>query len=204
MPFNFAAPIGSASSSMMAKRLKIPAINIVLVSGVLQIIGFTLLASLPESSNIPTRMYGFQLIAGFGWGINISTTLLIVLFVVKTIDKGRLLNILDMIETDGVAVGMAAVSQLRIMGGAIVLAIATSVFNSYTRPALEEALQSIHFTGKTISSVQSLNKLSFQDQQKVKSVLAHGYNLQMWVLCAFAIAQILTTLLLWRRKQTMV
>ncbi|KAF2251689.1 putative multidrug resistance protein fnx1 [Trematosphaeria pertusa] len=189
MPFTFAAPIGSAFSSMMASKLKIPAIFIVLVSGVLQTIGFALLASLPESSHIPPRTYGYQVIAGFGCGINISTLLLIVPFVVEYRDK---------------AVGMAAVSQLRVMGGAIVLAIATSVFNSYTRPKLAQFLESGHLAGESIPSVQSLAQFSVQDQESIKGILAHGYNLQMWVLCAFAIAQIPSALLLWRKKQIMV
>jgi hypothetical protein len=32
-------------------------------------------------------------------------------------------------------------------------------------------------------------------------VLAHGYNLQMIVLCGFAAAQIPAALLMWRKKQ---
>lgn len=204
MPFTFAAPIGSAFSSMMASKLKIPAIFIVLVSGVLQTIGFALLASLPESSHIPPRTYGYQVIAGFGCGINISTLLLIVPFVVEYRDKGKPLDPLNCNETNDIAVGMAAVSQLRVMGGAIVLAIATSVFNSYTRPKLAQFLESGHLAGESIPSVQSLAQFSVQDQESIKGILAHGYNLQMWVLCAFAIAQIPSALLLWRKKQIMV
>jgi hypothetical protein len=88
MPFTFAAPIGSTFSSMICNRLRVPAIFVVIFAGVSQIIGFALLASLPESSNIPARAYGFQAIAGFGCGINISTHLLIVPFVVDYRDKG--------------------------------------------------------------------------------------------------------------------
>jgi hypothetical protein len=89
MPFTFAAPIGSVFSSILAGKLKTPAIYMVFLSGVLQTIGFALLASLPESSQIPARTYGFQVIAGFGCGINISTLLLMVPFVVEARDKGK-------------------------------------------------------------------------------------------------------------------
>ena len=90
MPFTFAAPIGSAFSSIVAGKLKIPAIYMVFLSGILQTIGFALLASLPESSHIPARTYGYQVIAGFGCGINISTLLLMIPFVVEVRDKGTL------------------------------------------------------------------------------------------------------------------
>jgi len=88
MPFTFAAPLGSALASTIAGKLKVPVLYIVLLSGVLQATGFGLLASIPTSSSIPARIYGYQVIAGFGCGINISTLLLLVPFVVEARDKG--------------------------------------------------------------------------------------------------------------------
>jgi Na+/melibiose symporter-like transporter len=87
MPFTFAAPLGSAVGSILAK--KGPAMYVVILSGVLQTIGFALLASVPVSINVPARMYGFEIIAGFGCGINISTLLLMVPFIVEYRDKGK-------------------------------------------------------------------------------------------------------------------
>ena len=93
MPFTFAALISSAFSFMWAKKFKNPMLFIVLVAGVLQAIGFALLASLPATSQGMPRAYGFQVIAGFGCGINISTLLLIVPFVVEYRDKGKPLEL---------------------------------------------------------------------------------------------------------------
>ena len=87
MPFTFAAPIGSIISSIISK-LKVPVIYLVLSSAIFQMIGFSLLATLPESSHIPPRMYGYQVIAGFGCGMNISNLILIVPFTVEFRDKG--------------------------------------------------------------------------------------------------------------------
>jgi hypothetical protein len=89
------------------------------------------------------------------------------------------------------------------MGGAIVLAIATSVFNSYTRPLLAE-YTSLSHPSASIYSAQSLARFDLNEQKDIKQILAHGYNLQMWVLCAFAAAQIPTAALLWREGQIMV
>jgi hypothetical protein len=99
---------------------------------------------------------------------------------------------------------MGAVSQLRVMGGAIALAIATSVFNSSTSPRLAGFVDSVHFAGQSLPSVQSLAQFSTEQQTSIKGILAHGYNRQMYVLCAFAAAQIPSALLLWRDKQIMV
>jgi hypothetical protein len=96
---------------------------------------------------------------------------------------------------------MAAVSQLRVMGGAIVLAIATSVFNSYTRPKIAVFEQAAHLNGTPVTSAQLLTLVDGQTQEQIKGILARGYNLQMFVLCAFAAAQMPTAMLLWRKKQ---
>lgn len=98
------------------------------------------------------------------------------------------------------AVGMGAVTQLRVMDGAIVLAIATSVFNSYTTPLLSDYLFRYSITRDMIYSTQGLVKLSGPDREAVRAILARGFNRPMIVLSAFATAQIPTSFLLWRKK----
>jgi hypothetical protein len=103
-----------------------------------------------------------------------------------------------------VAIGMGTLSQLRVMGGAIVLAIATSVFNSYTSPRLVEYLSRYDMTTDAVYSAQSLARLSAVDRDEVRSILAMGFNRQMIVLSCFAAAQIPTAALVWRGKQIVV
>jgi len=91
---------------------------------------------------------------------------------------------------------MAAVTQLRVMGGAIVLAIATSVFNNYAQQRIAGFEQAAHISGSSMTSAQLLIMVDGPGQEQIKRILAHGYNLQMYVLCAFAVAQIPTALLL--------
>lgn len=102
------------------------------------------------------------------------------------------------------AVGMGAVAQFRVMGGAIVLSIATSVFNSYTKPRIAELLGASGAAVVYGQSVQSIANLGPLEQQRMRLTLARGYNLQMWVMCAFAALQVPTALLLWRRKPILV
>jgi small neutral amino acid transporter SnatA (MarC family) len=95
---------------------------------------------------------------------------------------------------------MGTVSQFRIMGGAIVLAIATSVFNGYTKPRIS-ALLPAEQTAAVFQSATAIAALPPSAQFAVRSTFAHGFNLQMIVLCAFAAAQIPASLLMWKRKQ---
>lgn len=87
MPFTFSSALGTGVSAILAK--KGPVVYVVIMSGVLQTIGFALLATLPISEGVPARTYGYQIIAGFGCGINSSTLLLLVPFVVSHRDKGK-------------------------------------------------------------------------------------------------------------------
>lgn len=89
LPFSVASPIGSIASSMVAGKLKIPPIYLVLGASSLQVIGFALLSSLPTSSDTAKAQYGYEVIAGFGCGVNISTLLLLTPFSVEKRDQGK-------------------------------------------------------------------------------------------------------------------
>ena len=91
MPFTFAAPIGSMISAIIAGKLKVPPIYIVIFASMLQVIGFVLLSTLPASSRIIAAQYGYEVIAGFGCGINISTLVLMTPFSVQKQDNGEIL-----------------------------------------------------------------------------------------------------------------
>jgi hypothetical protein len=88
---------------------------------------------------------------------------------------------------------MGAIGQVRIMGGAIVLSIATSVFNSYTRPRLHALLGKADFKPEHGSGSPSV------PNDDVRNLFAQGYNLQMAILAAFSVAQFLAVLLM-RKK----
>ncbi|KAF2649123.1 MFS general substrate transporter [Lophiostoma macrostomum CBS 122681] len=188
IPFTIAAPLGTILSSILVgQKFRVPVIYVTLFAAVLQTTGFALLSSLPaDPTRIPAREYGYQVIAGFGCGINISTLLLAAPFVVEFRDK---------------AVSMGCVTQLRMLGAAITLAIATSVFNGYTKPRLAAYMVESNMPIVPISSPESLVQFSPEEQVHLRAILAQGYNKQMIVLCAFAAAQIPTTTLLWRKKQ---
>lgn len=87
LPFTFLCPIGSIIASVIAKA-KVPTIYLLVVGSVLQVVGFALLTTIPITTDIWSPQYGFQIIAGFGVGINISTLILMTPFCVEDRDKG--------------------------------------------------------------------------------------------------------------------
>jgi hypothetical protein len=97
------------------------------------------------------------------------------------------------------AVGLGAGSQFRFIGGSIVLAISTSVFNSYTRPQLENLLGI-----SNLDSFVSIGALPAALQEQVRFILAEGYNRQIIVLCVSASLQAPASLLMWKKKQLVV
>ncbi|KAI1342767.1 putative multidrug resistance protein fnx1 [Xylariaceae sp. FL0016] len=181
IPFTVMVPLGTIFASTLAGKLKIPILYIFLAGASLQVLGFALLGTLPTSLTIPSRIYGFQVIAGWGCGMNFSLLLVAVPFVVQKSD---------------VAVGMGVSNQFRMMGGAIILSIANSVFNTHVRSELGSI--------SVISSESAITSLPLDQQDHVKGVLAQAYNNQMIVLCICGALQIPIALLMWKREKLVV
>lgn len=88
LPFTSAAPIGSAISAWIAGKLKVPPLYLVICASGMQVIGFALLSTVPYSSDVTARQYGYEIIAGLGCGTNISLLVLMTPFSVAKRDKG--------------------------------------------------------------------------------------------------------------------
>ena len=83
--------MGSVISANIAGKLKVPPIYLVILAYSIQVVGFGLLSSLPLSEIEPHAQYGYQVIAGFGVGINISTLLLMTPFsIADKSDNGKI------------------------------------------------------------------------------------------------------------------
>lgn len=83
IPFTVASPFGSAISATIAGKLKVPPIYMVICASCLQIVGFALLSSLSLSTKETNAQYGYQVITGFGVGINISTLIIMAPFSIR-------------------------------------------------------------------------------------------------------------------------
>jgi hypothetical protein len=98
---------------------------------------------------------------------------------------------------------MGSVAQFRVMGGAIGLAIVTTIFNGYIRTQLRDILSSEQVEA-IVQYPASIASLSPEIQQIVRATFGNGYNLQAKVLSGLAAGQIPATLLMWQKDQIMV
>lgn len=98
-----------------------------------------------------------------------------------------------------IAVATAAVIQFRLMGGAIGLAIVTTVFNGLVRPKLEHILSFAQLED-LLQSTAVIESFQPELQSRVRNIFAEGFNVQMRIMIGFGAAQIPAALLLWRKK----
>ncbi|KID83966.1 Major facilitator superfamily domain, general substrate transporter [Metarhizium guizhouense ARSEF 977] len=184
IPFTAAIPVSSVIASSLVGKYKVPPLYLIMSGSCLQILGFGLLGTLPATLEIPARIYGYELIAGWGCGINFSLLFLMVPFVIEKRDH---------------AIGLGAASQFRFIGSSMVLAISTSVFNSFTRPRLQE----LGAAGAD-SLVAVLATLPTVVQEQIRYTLAEGYSRQTLALCVSAALQVPASLLMWTKKPLVV
>lgn len=88
IPFTIAAPVGSVIAPTIGKIFKIPLVYLVLVASIIQVVGYALFTTLPTSTHIEAAQYGYQIISGFGCGINITLLSLMTPFAVEKRDQG--------------------------------------------------------------------------------------------------------------------
>lgn len=190
LPFSFLCPSSSAIMVTIIGKTKIPPIYFVVAGSILQIVGFGLLTTLPNSSSIPGVQYLYEVIAGIGTGTNAGVLNLMTPFSVPPQDR---------------AVGLSSFNQIRFMGGAIVLAIVSNVLNSYVQSS--SGLGNI-LSPAQIAQVQSnsavIKTFAPEIQEQIRSVFGKGYNLQMKILVGLAAGQLPSALFMWQKKQLII
>ncbi|CAJ2500890.1 Uu.00g037430.m01.CDS01 [Anthostomella pinea] len=184
LPFTLAAPFGSPISPAIAK-----------------VIGFALLSTLASSKTVVAAQYGYQVLAGFGSGANITLTLLLTPFCVQERDKGIVLDPITQDTTDmGIAVAMGTVSQFRVMGGVIGLSIVTAAFYGLVRQQLGELLSPQELT-MVLQSPGMTATFPADVQEAIRVTFAAGYTRQMKILSGLAAGQLPASILMWQRDQ---
>jgi hypothetical protein len=98
------------------------------------------------------------------------------------------------------AVAMGAVTQFRLMGGAVTLSIINTARNAYLRSHLKDILTTAQIN-TVLDSAPSSRDLDPATRHTVGIRLAEGYNLQTKILAGMAGVQVLASLLMWQKKQ---
>ena len=75
--------MGSVVVPSIAKAGKVPPTYLVMMASVIQMVGFALLSTLPGAVSSMAAQYGYENLAGFGCGINITLLILMTPFSIE-------------------------------------------------------------------------------------------------------------------------
>lgn len=87
---------------------------------------------------------------------------------------------------------------MRILGGAIGVAIATSLLNNTVISALVNILPA-ETVSRLLENISSMASLSSHEQAMVQAAFAHGYHKQLAMILGFCAAEVLAIGLMWER-----
>ncbi|KAF2821463.1 MFS general substrate transporter [Ophiobolus disseminans] len=185
LPYTAVSPISSMVVTAIAGKFKIPPVYLVIFCSICQTVGFALLATVPITETILISQYGYQALAAFGCGANMTLLTIMTPYMVTKKDA---------------AVAQGSIGQLRYMGAAIGVSIVTCVLNSYVQNHLSSILSPTQVEGLLRSSGM-ISLLPVELQSPVRLLYAEAYNLQMKVLIGFSAAQVPAALLMWQKNQ---
>jgi hypothetical protein len=90
-------------------------------------------------------------------------------------------------------------SQFRVLGGLIGIAIATSLSTPYLRTHLYDVL-SPDLAVSILHRTENMAMLSGKDRESARAVFGKSFNLQIQLVIGFAAAQLPATALMWTKQ----
>ncbi|KAF2469066.1 MFS multidrug transporter-like protein [Lindgomyces ingoldianus] len=184
LPFTTVMASSSVLASIITSKAKIPVVNVLIFAGLLMIAGTVGLSQTPVSPAIWGPQYGFQILAGVGVGIFNVMVILLPPYIV---------------ERQYLAVANGAMIQMRILGGALALAITTSAASPSLRHNLLKVL-SPQEAATFLDRTETIAILSPTKQAAVREINGKYYDLQMNVMIGFAVASVFFSVLQWQKK----
>jgi hypothetical protein len=188
LPLLLMTPLASGLSGYLAsnQKLRVPPLYLVLLGSCLQLIGVGLDSSISTNvtNGIQKVQYAYEVLVGIGFGLVLSSLLTLVPMVANKSD---------------IPVLLGAVTQVRVLGGTIGLAISTVTLNSYVKTALSSQL-SPEQIARIADSLSELEKLSTEQQIFVRQSFAEGYNRQTRITLVFSVAVLLSCLLMMEKR----
>ncbi|KAF5635101.1 major facilitator superfamily transporter [Fusarium sp. NRRL 25303] len=183
LPLLLLSPLATAINGILVSKLGVPPLYTLFLGGSLQTIGVGLYSSLKSSTSIASAQYGYEAIMGLGFGFNLSTILMMVPLVVTEKD---------------LAVTMGSVTQIRVLGGTIGLAVCSALLINHIKREAVKFLTAGQVAQILLSS-ENIGMLSPETQSRIRVLYADAYSEQMRVMLYFSIASILSLVLLIER-----
>ncbi|KAM5344235.1 hypothetical protein ACJ41O_012772 [Fusarium nematophilum] len=184
LPLLLTAPVATAVSGFLTSNAKVPPFYIVMAASIFQLIGIGLTCSLPtDSATLPAAQYGYEVIMGVGFGLGLATLLTFARIVVSEAN---------------LAVMMGAITQVRVLGGTISLAICATILNNHLAPRLDEVV-SPREAAAILESLSAIEDLNPTQQRAVRLAFAEGYTLQNIFMAAMTAIGLITSCFMWER-----
>lgn len=139
----------------------------------------------PEpTARVEPKQYVFEVIMGLGFGLVLTSLLTLIPLVVS--------------KKDMPVIG-GAITQVRVLGGTIGLALSTTILNSYVKEKLKEQL-SAEQIASIAQSLKEIGGLGEEEQLFVRSTFGMGYARQLRVVAGCSGLVVLSSLLMVERR----
>ncbi|EPE26248.1 MFS general substrate transporter [Glarea lozoyensis ATCC 20868] len=183
LTLSLVASMGSLTTGILIQRCRVPPFYVLLGAAPLQMIGLVLMGYLGHDYAINPATYGYQAIAGIGFGGTIATVIMTI-----PLAAGK----------QDVAVGMGAIGQLRSLGASIGIAICTNILNRHVSSSLSTIIspEQLH---ALILSTQTIEQFPPETKALIRRAYSEGFDTQMHVMAGFSAASLLCALLCWER-----
>ncbi|KAI9727831.1 MAG: hypothetical protein M1834_007877 [Cirrosporium novae-zelandiae] len=184
LPILLCSPFASALSGLVVTKFRVPPFLPLLIACSLQVVGVGLIGTLSTSESIQAAQYGYEIILGVGFGLGLGTLLIMAPLVAEKRD---------------LAVTMGALTQIRVLGGTVSLAICSTILNNHLKSDIGPILTRAQIQD-VFESTSAILDLDQGIQQEVRCVFGAGYNKEMKTMLYFTIAGFLTILLIWEKQ----
>lgn len=182
LPFSLLTPVGAAFTGKVCAKKNL-SFYLLAFSSALQIVGIALLSTLPVTQAIPASQYGIQVLLGFAFGVSLTS-----LLIVSRVE----------VEPEDHAVAMGAITQVRVLGGIIGLAVLQAFLLASLKSRLIGHLNPQQLAG-ILASAGSISKLPPEVAEMTRRVYGEVANKQFQIVLGFTAAALVASLCAWRR-----
>ncbi|KAM0082099.1 hypothetical protein ACKRZS_005710 [Fusarium odoratissimum] len=184
LPMMLTSPAATVLSGYLTGNAKVPPAYLIIIAAVLQVLGVGLTCSLStDTTDMPDAQYGYEVLMGVGFGMSLATILTFARVVVSEAN---------------LPVMMGALTQIRVLGGTVSLAICATLLNNHLKPKLHDLVSSEQ-AAAILDSVSAIDDLERSQQLAVRKAFAEGYNLQNIFMTAMSAAGLIASLFLLER-----
>ncbi|KAF2643545.1 putative multidrug resistance protein fnx1 [Massarina eburnea CBS 473.64] len=183
IPFGGAVPFGAGLSAALCGKRRIPIIYMLFPALVFQAVGLVFMSRMTLDHILWKGQYGLQFMTGLGCGISMGVVTLMIPAVIERRD---------------LATATATTVQVRMLGGALSLAVVTAVMNhdlNHTLAGILPPKQLVHI----FQTLEAIGSISEPNKTVVRDTFLKGYNMQLRILIGFVLFEIPATLLMWQK-----